>query len=147
MNTEHPTRFPNVFYINNPQHRDNNPNKSQWLLSEQDERTCFEDAFGIQIRELGLVEVDVCFGLWLVNDDLIRLGTSAQNSNTPNRELFIAKFVDGNQNSRWHGYPADHRLKKGDTPTEILPVWVRLELITASEMRKISQQKRCKRFG
>ena len=34
-----------------------------------------------------------------------------------NRELKLAKFVDGTNNNVWHGYPADHMTKSQDRPT------------------------------
>lgn len=144
LNHEHHTRHEGAFYVHNVLHRNGNPQKSQWSISELDERNCFENAAGF-LHIYGWTLTFCCWGLHFSEGGLSYLGISAANSSDPRRELFIAKFVDSNQNNRWHGYPADHVDHPQDIPPEnILSHWMRLRHLSPAKIRKISKGQRCK---
>src|ERR1035438_3288612 len=92
-------------------HRDGTPVKSQWTVSLQAEQLSFDHA---TLKEW-TSGVTVRWGLHL-SPRPENLGVSATALGTPTRDLFIAKFVDGNSNDLWHGYPADPYRHQQDIP-------------------------------
>jgi len=123
-------------YIISSQHRKiGNPNKSIWKISFRAEVKCFiwtisenwinqTEAWGVKIDKTNTLEI---VGL---NDN--------------GERLKIAKFVDGNGNDVWHGYPADYMNKTQDRPTTtILKVWVDNGYISKSKMSKIRRGQPC----
>lgn len=128
-----------AFYKPNPQHRNDNPNKSQWAISKKEERgifklTCsFNWIYNNNNKSLG-------FGIKKDNNRTVLLGYSA--GIYGRKELKIAKFIE-NQNT-WHGYPADYRTHKADTPpTEILKKWFDDGYINKKNMCKILKGQKC----
>lgn len=73
------------------------------------------------------------------------VGVTAK-SNPEERELFIAKFVDSNENSKCHGYPADPcNEKQQDIPPEIiLNDWLAKKYLRPQIVRKIGKGQKCK---
>jgi hypothetical protein len=107
-----------------------NPKKSLWTVTEQEEIECFKRA----IIELWTYE-QFAWGLHIINGQIMPLGI-----NTDNEVLKVAKFVDNN--THWHGYPADYVRKIQDKPPSlVLTKWCELKLITKSQVLKIKQQK------
>ena len=111
-----------------------NNNKSVWTISNNEEVNLF-----IFSKTSNWVEDNICYGLKLNGKTILVVGK------TPNsQDLKIAKFVDGNRNNRWHGYPADPKNKKQDIPCmEILTIWRNLNYIGKSDVRKLKQQISC----
>jgi hypothetical protein len=60
------------------------------------------------------------------------------------RQVFIAKFVHGNQGLVWHGYPADHQRSAKDIPNEsVLRRWLDCHLLSAPKISKLQKGKPC----
>ena len=129
----------NSSYEPNLLHRNHNPNKSQWIISKKDEHGLFKQTYSSN---------------WIYNDNnkLTGFGIKKNNNRTVllgysaviygRKELKIAKFIE-NQNI-WHGYPADYRTHKADTPsTEILKIWFDDGYINKKNMCKILKGQKC----
>jgi hypothetical protein len=116
-------------YIISSQHRrKGNPNKCVWIITFDDEVNCF-----VRTIQQNWRAGTTAWGVIVVNNIVQILGR-----NSSNEELKIAKFVDGNDNEVWHGYPADYMLKSNDRPdTPILQAWVNNGYITKAKMSKI----------
>jgi hypothetical protein len=123
-----------VRYQLNQQHRDKNPNKSQWEISNDNEIYVFRCA----AYHKWFAESNA-WALFLIDNVPHPLGTVAQN-----RKTFIAKFVTDNNHNAWHGYPADYLTRSHDIPHgSILYSWVSMNLISKPKMRKIMQGQPC----
>ncbi len=126
--------FGRVRYQFNQQHRDSNPNKSQWEINQRDELNAFLRAANSNWR-VG----DNAWGLHIMIDTPHYLGRVPGN-----RRSFIAKFVIDSNHNAWHGYPADHILNAHDVPNqEVLLSWVRNKFIGTPKMRKIIRGQPC----
>lgn len=133
-----------ICYIHNPQHRDGNPNKTQWTINEIDERSCFQFAGRLKYEQNCELST-TCWGIHVTNGRVCALGKSAVKSSAPIYDLIIAKFVDGNANHKWHGYPADHEANIQDIPPEcVRSSWLKSGYLTAAKIRKISRGQRCR---
>ncbi len=122
-------------YVHKADHRNNSPRKSQWKISDQDERTCF-----VLMYDSRWCERNCGWSLHLDNGIIDYLGVSVIRQ----RRLFLAKFVDGNNNQRWHGYPADHILNQQDIPTgEILLAWKYAGYLSFPKVRKLMRGQPC----
>ena len=124
---------PGIVYIHSKYHRDNSYDKSQWTISEPEERNCFK-----LMLDLSWYANQIGWGLHLVSGHVEYLGLSRYRR----RPLFIAKFVDGTGEDVWHGYPADHIWN--DIPSHIvLRNWREKGLISAAKVRKILRGQIC----
>ncbi|MGV6946000.1 hypothetical protein [Sphingobacterium kyonggiense] len=122
------------YIISSHHRRKNNPHKSVWTISFDDEVDCFVlsltskwnlecEAWGIKLNDNGLETIGI---------------------NADSEELKLAKFVDGAKTNTWHGYPADYVKKSQDRPsTEILHNWVKEGYIAKHKMVKIRQGQSC----
>jgi hypothetical protein len=133
--------FTGIFYTHKVDHRNNSPEKSQWIITEAEERECFkcffESCFDAQER--------ISWGLYFKDDKIDYLGKTAQNE--PNFSLlFIAKFIDSTKNQKWHGYPANPGGKKQqDIPHDfILKEWGNKNYLPFAKIRKIERGQKCK---
>ena len=126
-----------TWYINHPDHRNNLGNKSQWRISEDEERTVFSITWnrGWAANCLG-------WGAHFPNGAAEYLGV-AQDHATP---VFIAKFVDSSATGIWHGYPVDHsRNFPGNVPDlDILNQWMADGIISTAKRRRIQKGQRCR---
>lgn len=123
-------------YTINPQHRDGNPNKSQWIVIESDEVSLFETSYTAGWKD---EDDKKCFGIKKSGTSISILGVCKDRIT----DLKIAKFVSNHQLT-WHGYPANYRINQQDKPTTtILEKWVEEELITKSKMGKIARGQKC----
>ena len=132
-----------VYYVHKMDHRDQSYEKSQWTITEVEERTCFTFAHQSNWSEPG--KNYNCCGLYIdVKSQVTYLGVSKPNG--PEKiEIFIAKFVDGNKNSIWHGYPANHVKNNQDIPPkEVLMKWANAGYIRMSQVRKLIGGQKCK---
>lgn len=130
---------PGVFYIHKIDHRNGNPNKSQWTINEAEERKSFRRAFN-SWRDSN----HTCWGLHFEDGHVAYLGKTKRSA-PEQRDLFIAKFIDGNRNNIWHGYPADHVLNQQDIPPEaVLKMWLDFQYLRPAVVRKVSRGQKCK---
>jgi hypothetical protein len=111
-----------------------NTNKSVWTITIDEEVDLF-----IFSKNSNWVEGKICYGLLLSGTTLLVVGR-----NPEKEDLKIAKFVDSNDNNKWHGYPADPKNRKQDIPCmELLSVWRDKKYIGKSDVRKLKQQIPC----
>ncbi|NEP56261.1 MAG: hypothetical protein F6K31_04460 [Symploca sp. SIO2G7] len=127
-------------YIPKIDHRNNNPNKSQWTITESEEIDCFNNSFSSQWID----QFYTSWGLYFDNNEVSYLGISAKNE-PESCQLFIAKFIDSNQNNEWHGYPANHSRNQQDIPPEtVTQDWIEKEYLRRATIRKITRGQKCK---
>ncbi|MBI5150745.1 MAG: hypothetical protein HZA28_08270 [Candidatus Omnitrophica bacterium] len=127
---------PLVQYVVVSQHRGlDYRDKSRWLVSMQEEVDCFRQSLHHD---------------WLMPDAGWGLIVDAQNNlmvlgiNYLREESKVAKFVEGNGSSLWHGYPADLKRKVKDIPpTCILEKWYSMKLIRKHHLSRIRRGIRC----
>lgn len=124
-----------VYYVHHPHHRNQNPNKSQWIISQIEERTVFHDAYNKH-----WIRGDEAWGLHAPGGVVGYVGV-AQDRVT---HLIIAKFVADNGQNEWHGYPADHRNAADAPDEEVMKVWIENEVLPAPKLSKIYGGKKCK---
>src|SRR5258707_9647087 len=135
-----------VFYIHKMDHRDGSYDKSQWIIDELSERNCFSN--GYQYRWFSTNHT-TCWGIHIVNGRAAYLGKTSlmtRKIERKSRNLFIAKFIDSNINSNWHGYPADPARKtRGDIPPgHIVQLWANAQYIRPALVHKIVSGQLCK---
>jgi len=130
-----------IFYIHKLDHRNNSPDKSQWSITPDEETNCFTGAITAKCTKSSC-----CWGLHFDNTKKVMYVGVTAKSNPEERELFIAKFVDSNENSKWHGYPADPcNQKQQDIPPEfILNDWLAKKYLRPQIVRKIGKGQKCK---
>lgn len=119
-----------IFYKIHPHHRQTGlPNKSTWSISYQEEINCFVFTYNSNY-----IEINFGFGFLLNNTRKLEvIGTSIND-----KKLKFAKFVDGNNNHRWHGYPADYINNKQDKPSEeLLLLWKNSGIITKPQFKRV----------
>lgn len=126
-------------YEPNVLHRNGNPHKSQWIITEAEEIVCFENS-----RTNEWLADFEGWGLHCPGGIPIQLGTVAVSF----KESFIAKFVKSRSTTpqvAWHGYPTDHQNKAQDIPNiEVLKSWLDMELMGRAKIRKISKGQPCR---
>ena len=130
-----------VKYSPNPEHRNDNPMKSQWTILEEEELECFRVAY-----KSGWKRENNAWGLHFTcnNTQFGYLGLGRDR----NIKLFIAKFKNDVPHETWHGYPADYQQNSHDVPeTEILRSWVKNNILGKAKMRKIIRGEPCKLSG
>lgn len=132
----------NVFYIHKIDHRNHSSEKSQWKITENEERVCFKRAYTAKWNALGYN-----YNYWGLHfNEMGRvdyLGIS-KFSGPERYDIFIAKFVDGNKNSKWHGYPANHVQNNQDIPpSEVLLKWYEAGHIRKAAISKVLGGKKC----
>jgi len=123
-------------YTHNKNHRNGNPRKSQWSISKDEEKLCFDCSKNNQ----WLNEFDG-WGLHCPQGDILWLGWTQGGG----KQTFIAKFVCAKGNKpNWHGYPANHQKHVHDIPdTHILNKWLQEKLIKPAKIRKIAKGQTC----
>ncbi len=125
----------NVSYIFHPDHRNNTYGKSQWIISLDEEVNCFRKCYDEEwiVDQKG-------WGLHIVDHRVLYLGVDQPHEN----KVFLAKFIDGNKNQKWHGYPVDHQRSSADIPdTNILNKWLETSVLTPPKIRKILKGQPC----
>lgn len=136
--TEHHI-FPGIYYIHKVDHRNGSSQKSQWKISDSAERKCFKRGFTL-LR----CNDHSCWGLHFRNKIVSYLGVT-KSAAPEKRKLFVAKFIDSNENNKWHGYPADHVLNQQDIPPEnVLRIWLENQYLRPAIIRKLSKGQKCK---
>lgn len=123
-----------ISYIISAAHRRKSSQKSRWTINTNEEMTCFSNSM------INTWKQDFnAWGLHIINNTPNILGKGINNE-----DLKVAKFVDGNQNNIWHGYPANILANKQDIPPiSILQLWKKLNYINKSDIKKIRQQLPC----
>jgi hypothetical protein len=123
-------------YSPNPEHRNNNPCKSQWTITETEEIECFTVAY-----DKGWANDKNAWGLYHHQNTITYLGTGKDRK----INLFIAKFKNDVSHNNWHGYPADHQRNSQDIPDQgILKKWITHKVLAKAKIRKISAGQPCK---
>lgn len=123
-----------VIYMISKKHRDESPQKSKWIIPINIEINLFEQAI-----RLGNEKNYTAWNLFKCNNAISVIGISQDG-----QELKLAKFVDGNKNDRWHGYPANYLRNNQDIPpSNVLDLWVNNKFITPATMAKIRRGQRC----
>ncbi|MCG6135866.1 MAG: hypothetical protein MET45_14620 [Nostoc sp. LLA-1] len=132
--------LPEILYIHKIDHRNNSPEKSQWTITEDDERNCFQFSLSSDWNK----QPHSSWSLYLKNNTAQYIGNSAKKEPIF-CQLFIAKFVDSNKNSKWHGYPANPSGQKPqDIPPEyVLNDWLQKEYLRRPLIRKIAKGQKC----
>jgi hypothetical protein len=122
-------------------HRNQSNEKSQWIISMYEEKCCFDYSMNAQ----WIMPIHICWGLHFECGKVTYIGATASNEPQP-RDLFIAKFIDSNKNSEWHGYPADPSgRKQQDIPPEsILKMWLEKQHLRPQTVRKITRGQKCR---
>ncbi len=116
----------NGFYKAVGYHRNGNPNKSQWLISVDEEINCF------------VVTIE---NRW-ISDDHRGWGISADckvlGKTTSKNDTYIARFEEDRYAlNHWHGYPADLSRNQDIPLGFILIDWKQQNYITKSQYSKI----------
>lgn len=125
-----------VTYLVSPKHREkNNPHKSVWIISPDDEFGCFKFTY-----ENVWVENNEAWGFLLnENNKLIVLGVGLDDE-----ELKIAKFKKDPNAIEWHGYPCNFMANSYDVPSDnVMKKWVTAKIITKAKMSKIQHNLSC----
>lgn len=121
------------YYISSA-HRRVQKNKSNWIITINQEVDCF-----IYSQTKTWIENMVSWGLIPLGNNLLVLGL-----NSHKEELKIAKFVAKNKEGVWHGYPADFCRNIQDRPgMPILQNWRTDGHIQKHHITKIRQGKEC----
>lgn len=121
-------------YTSNIQHRNGNPEKSQWTISTVYE----ESSFQLSIHNNWLLNTHG-WGLHLVSGQPTIVGIAKDRTNN----VFFAKFV-GADKINWHGYPADYRNNNHDIPdSDILRKWLDASIFSRATIRKITKGQKC----
>lgn len=121
-----------VQYARHPHHANGNPNKSQWNITLEDEIIVFQRS-----RSSGWTQDRFTWGIYFQANKVQYLGKA-----TDLTPLIYAKFVDSSRDSRWHGYPADHRNQSDKLPENVSLQW--MELLGAPKIRKLLRGQPCK---
>jgi hypothetical protein len=132
-----------VIYIHKMDHRNGSAKKSQWTITEVEEGSCFGKAF---VCQWSFPERNYnCWGLHFNEQrQVVYLGES-KDEGSEKYNLFIAKFVDGNRNNKWHGYPANYIQNNQDIPPrDVLLKWGNSGYISFAAIRKIMGGIKCK---
>ncbi len=130
-NKEIPLNGTKVKYIIYSKHRVSGNKKSVWIIAMGLEFLCFENSY-----KKKYIDGYTAWG-FILNDNkqLSDIGKSKFGE-----FLKIAKFLDGNKNGLWHGYPADHVRNNQDRPSvKIMNSWKVSGIIKADQIRKIRQ--------
>ncbi len=126
---------PGVIYCIHPHHRNGTRRKSQWDISEDQERDVFANA-----HSKNWIIMGVGWGLHIVAGKADYLGTAEDRR----CQLFFAKFVNRNRDQFWHGYAADHQRRSSDIPSScILHQWLTADLLRRAVMCKIVRRQPC----
>src|SRR5204862_3904345 len=105
-------------------------------ISPAAEVACFANA-----HARNWIEGDRGFGLHYVQAQPRYLGVAVERA----VELFLARFEDGNNNQRWHGYPADPQRRVGDRlPEQIKRERIRDSVLPRPKVRKLQRGQPCK---
>lgn len=128
--------LPGLSYLHHPHHRDGTPLKSQWIIGHPEERICFINSY----NRNWLLD-NIGWGLHFIDESVDYLGVSHDRQ----RQLFIAIFMENQNQSFWHGYPADYQVNIQDIPSEeVLSKWLEDEILSPAKIRKIVRGKACR---
>jgi len=126
---------PGLSYCVHPHHRNRMRGKSQWTIGANEERDVFVSA-----KTQNWIQSSEGWGLHIVGGCVAYVGIAQDHA----RQLFVAKFVNGNQNQFWHGYPADHQRHAQDIPSEfVLRRWLVGGLLPPQKIAKLQRGKPC----
>ena len=125
-----------VIYTISKKHRGRNPDKSHWVIEMPKEMELFRDALRLGYEDKANF---TAWNLLIVDRKVCVIGKSVDGM-----ELKMAKFVDGNKNEQWHGYPANYMKYNQDIPPACLLLsWQKAGYITTATMKKIKGGQPC----
>ena len=136
MNQEF-TVLPGITYIHKKDHRDKNPKKSKWTISEAEERSCFVHG----IEKNWKTSEFISWGLHFDDTGKVTYVGISASENPEKQELIFAKFIDSSKNNCWHGYPANPAKNQDIPPRKVLNDWMEAQYLSPSKIRKISSKK------
>lgn len=126
---------PGFSYQHHQGHRNGAAGKSQWTVTQVEERSIFDHS-----RTSHWLAQNLGWGVHVLSGQAAYLG----NSDDGARRLIIAKFVASNSPKTWHGYPADHQRRTQDIPdTTILMAWMSLNYMKPAKIRKLMRGQPC----
>lgn len=136
---------PEIGYQCHPDHRNGNPEKSQWCISASEEFA----AFRLTLENNWMIN-ETAWGLHISNGSIQYCGFDK----TGTRNLIVAKFVSVLPANEWHGYPADPNGKsqiarnREIPPLPIQQSWMNTEFLsranlTRAKIRKIGKGEPC----
>lgn len=123
-------------YLVSPKHREkNNPHKSVWIVSPDEEFDCFKYTYTND-----WVENNEAWGFLIDGNNKLRVIGIGLND----EELKIAKFKNKNNSVEWHGYPCNYMANTYDVPSDaVMKKWVEQNRITKAKMSKIQRNLSC----
>ncbi len=121
-----------AIYLHHPDHRNGNPQKSQWTILERQEL----DVFTVAMQSNWLFN-NKGWGLYKVEGALRYLGINRQRD----EDVFVARFVG--QANNWHGYPADRENRSDRPPLEVRRRWISERTLPRPKIRKLGAGERC----
>jgi hypothetical protein len=131
----------NTSYIYKTDHRNGSPAKSQWTISTDQERHCFDVS-----SRFGWLDQNGQWGLHLLDGLPSALGKTAKHTGRQ-IDVKICRFIT-DLALRSHGYPADYRKNSHDTPAfETLAKWHASGFIAKHEIAKLLKGKPCRLSG
>lgn len=119
-------------YQVNPQHRNQNTNKSQWTVKTQIELELFTSGL---INDWCNSSNDVIWSVPKHIPQLVSIGTERSTKGAITENLYIAKYT-GDTNGTWHGYPVSPKSQYDHPPQNIINSWIQNEFIDKSFFSK-----------
>lgn len=107
-------------YQVNPQHRNGNKNKSQWIPKEIEELLIFSTGLA---NGWCNSSQDVIWSIPKHIPVLTPIGTERPNKGNATDILYIAKYTS-DTNGTWHGYPVSAKSKYDHPPQNIINAWI-----------------------
>jgi hypothetical protein len=123
-------------YESHPHHRNGNPKKSQWIITEREEEAVFRHA-----EAVGWVDARAAWGFHPPGVNPPRqCGWGVVRT----ERLYLAKFVKPRNSRVWHGWPAQPERKPGDIPTPAIRAkWLTDLPVSAPKLRKLFRGQPC----
>lgn len=119
-------------YQVNHQHRNQNSNKSQWIVATEVELQIFTE--GLIMKWLNPSHNVI----WSVPNHFSQLkpiGIERANRGSSQENLYIAKYT-GDSNGTWHGYPVSAKSQHDHPPQDIVNSWISNSYIDKSFFSK-----------
>lgn len=122
------TELVSTQYQINSQHRDHNPNKSQWIISCEEELSVFAGS----VNESIVIDGQYMWGIYIPGMIPEALGVTRFGD-----ESKLAIFDNGKHNGFWHGYPADY-IRNQEIPSgEVFDLWRKNGFLKKADVNKI----------
>lgn len=120
-------------YKHKSDHRNGMSGKSQWKVTEAEERQSFT-----QVMVNQWVSGTWGWGVHAPSGRIQMLGVDRDHVT----QLFLSRFDHGA--GEWHGYPVNYKEPQQKPPGNILKAWVESDLLGKAQMRKIVKSQPCR---